>query len=151
MDLELDLVEGKEERKTVLAKLYMLSLSSQPVDHEDLGKPVGSEQDRAELDSEDEEDFSSPDEGSDSEPMLEDRELSRAEGRTGRRKSKGLSNSAARQRNMRQKFVALLRRFKVTEPEELRALKDSTEQSSQGNDVDPEEIEDLLNELEDYR
>ena len=32
----------------------------------------------------------------------------------------GLSNSAARQRNIKQKFVALLRRFKVTEPEDLR-------------------------------
>lgn len=62
----------------------------------------------------------------------------------------GLSNSAARQRNLRQKFVALLRRFKVNEPEDLRALKDNTEQNSQVNDVDPEEIEDLLNELEDY-
>ena len=51
---------------------------------------------------------------------------------------------------MRQKFVALLRRFKVTEPEEaLKALKDSTAEQ-QGNEVDPEEIEDLLNELEDY-
>ena len=123
-------------------------ISIQPVDHEDLGKP--SPGDRVELDSEDEEDFTSPDEGSDSEPMLEDRDLRTAPGP--RRKSKGLSaNSAARQRNMRQKFVALLRRFKVTEPEEaLKALKDSTAESSQGNDVDPEEIEDLLNELEDY-
>merc|ERR1711962_821094 len=37
MDLELELLEGKEERKSVLGRLYMLSLSSQPVDHEDLG------------------------------------------------------------------------------------------------------------------
>ena len=122
----------------------MKPLYSQPVDHEDLGKPAPG--DRVELDSEDEEDFTSPDEGSDSEPMLEDRDIRTAPGP--RRKSKGLSaNSAARQRNMRQKFVALLRRFKVTEPEEaLKALKDSTAESSQGNDVDPEEIEDLLNE-----
>jgi len=147
MDLELELLEGKEERKSVLGRLYMLSLSSQPVDHEDLGKPASG--DRVELDSEDEEDFTSPDEGSDSEPMLEDRDIRTAPGP--RRKSKGLSaNSAARQRNMRQKFVALLRRFKVTEPEEaLKALKDSTAEQ-QGNEVDPEEIEDLLNELEDY-
>ena len=46
--------------------------------------------------------------------------------------------------------MALLRRFKVAEPEDLQALKDNPEQSSQVNDVDPEEIEDLLNELEDY-
>merc|ERR1711892_1440163 len=84
--------------------------------------------------------------GSDSEPMIEE-----IRNNSGRRKSaKGLSNSAARQRNLRQKFVALLRRFKVNEPEDLRALKNNTEQDSQVNDVDPEEIEDLLNELEDY-
>merc|ERR1719228_463910 len=99
-----------------------------------------------ECDSDDDEDFSSPDEGSDSEPMIEE-----IRPNSGRRKStKGLSNSAVRQRNLRQKFVALLRRFKVKEPEDLRALKDNTEQNSQVNDVDPEEIEDLLNELEDY-
>ena len=127
--------------------MFDLFPSFQPVDHEDLGKPASG--DRVELDSEDEEDFTSPDEGSDSEPMLEDRDIRTAPGP--RRKSKGLSaNSAARQRNMRQKFVALLRRFKVTEPEEaLKALKDSTAEQ-QGNEVDPEEIEDLLNELEDY-
>ena len=38
----------------------------------------------------------------------------------------------------------------MAEPEDLQALKDNPEQSSQVNDVDPEEIEDLLNELEDY-
>lgn len=146
MDMELELVEGKEERKAVLARIYMLSLSSQPVDHEDLGKPAQGDR---ELDSEDEEDFSSPDEGSDSEPMLEERDL-RGSAASSRRKSKALANSAARQRNMRQKFVALLRRFKVNEPEELRALKASSEQASQLQDVDPEEIDDLLNELEDY-
>ena len=42
----------------------------------------------------------------------------------------------------------LARRFKVNEPEELRALKASSEQASQLQDVDPEEIDDLLNELE---
>merc|ERR1719427_1305248 len=126
----------------------MLSLSSQPVDHEDLGKQIGdTERGLVECDSDDDEDFSSPDEGSDSEPMIE-QEIRNNSGR--RKSTKGLSNSAVRQRNLRQKFVSLLRRFKVNEPEDLRALKDNTEQNSQVNDVDPEEIEDLLNELEDY-
>ena len=82
----------------------------------------------------------------------------------------GLSNSAARQRNIKQKFVALLRRFKVTEPEDLRRPQQvsfyhlvllglSCEHTTNNshfqsehrvNDIDPEEIEDLLNELEDY-
>ena len=44
-----------------------------------------------------------------------------------------------------------VRRFKVTEPEDLKgAFRGNTEQNSQVNDIDPEEIEDLLNELEDY-
>ena len=60
----------------------------------------------------------------------------------------GLNNSAARQRNIKQKFVALLRRFKVTEPEDLRgAFKSNTQHSSQ-NDIDPEEIEDLIRDLD---
>jgi hypothetical protein len=145
MDLELELVEGKaggQATVSVLGKITMQSLSSQPVDHEDLGKQIDT--DRVELDSDEEEDFSSPDEGSDSEPHMEDIRASNP----GRRKShKGLSNSAARQRNLRQKFVALLRRFKVNEPEDLRAL-NKTEQDSQMNDVDPEEFEAILDELE---
>lgn len=69
MDLELELVEGKGGNGTVLGKVYLLSLSSQPVDHEeDLTKQVG---DAERLDDSDEdEDFTSGDEGSDSEPML---------------------------------------------------------------------------------
>ena len=45
--------------------------------------------------------------------------------------------------------MALLRRFKVTEPEDPNgAFRGNTEQNSQVNDIDPDEIEDLLNELE---
>ena len=44
--------------------------------------------------------------------------------------------------------MALLRRFKVTEPEELRgAFKSNTQHNSQ-NDIDPEEIEDLIRDLD---
>jgi len=148
MEQELDLLDGKEGGK-VLGKVYMQSLTSQPVDHEDHGKQLLlGDQDRVELFSDDDEEFSSAEEGSDSEPMLDD-----DRGNSVRRKSsKGLSNSAARQRNIRQKFVALLRRFKVNEPEELGGLKSNeltSQQRAQVGDVDPEEIEDLINELED--
>jgi len=116
------------------------------VDHEeDLAKQVGdTERGLVECDTDEEEDFTSGDEGSDSEPMIDS-----LRGNSARRKSgvKGLSNSAARQRNIKQKFVALLRRFKVTEPEDLRRPQQSEHRV---NDIDPEEIEDLLNELEDY-
>merc|ERR1719210_1273405 len=144
MDLELELVEGKGGNGTVLGKVYLLSLSSQPVDHEeDLTKQVG-DAERLE-DSDEDEDFTSGDDGSDSEPML-----APLRSTPGRRKSgKGIPNSAIRQRNIKQKFIALLRRFKVTEAEDLRgAIKGSPEESSQVNDIDPDEIEDLLNELE---
>jgi len=147
MEQELDLVDGKSGG--VLGKVYMQSLSSQPVDHEDPGKQMSlGDQDRVELYSDEDEDFSSPEEGSDSEPMLDDER-----GNSVRRKpSKGLLNSAARQRNIRQKFVALLRRFKVNEPDDLAGLKSSqltSQQRAQVGDVDPDEIEDLINELED--
>ena len=83
MDLELELVEGKGGGGAVLGKVYMLSLSSQPVDHEDLGKQIGdTDRGLVECDSDDEEDFSSPDEGSDSEPMIEE-----LRNNSGRRKS----------------------------------------------------------------
>ena len=72
MDLELELVEGKGGGGAVLGKVYMLSLSSQPVDHEDLGKQMGDNDREVECDSDEDEDFSSQDEGSDSEPMIED-------------------------------------------------------------------------------
>ena len=148
MDLELELMtEGKGNGSTTLGKVYMLSLSSQPVDHEEPGKQMvlGDHNDRGEIDSDEDEDFSSPDEGSDSEPMIDDPMTS---GLRPRKATKGLSNSAARQRNLRQKFVALLKRFKVNEPEELHAFKHKEQLHSEGT-VDPEEIEDLINELED--
>ena len=229
MDLELELVEGKNGNGSVLGKVFLLSLSSQPVDHEDdLAKQVVDTDRGLDLgDSDEDEDFTSGDEGSDSEPMIDS-----IRGNSGRRKSgvksklqtpekrinntnkfpynaivssskelspglfsffptntnrilpqflwttidskpnnyslsmfivistisrfsailafciSGLSNSAARQRNIKQKFVALLRRFKVTEPEDLRgAFKTNTQHSSQA-DIDPEEIEDLIRDLD---
>merc|ERR1712158_237498 len=110
----------------------MLSLSSQPVDHEDPAttgerqKSVSEEgADRVEIFSDDDDDFSSPEEGSDSEPMLDDQVSTRRlmSGRKARGlgsgKTTGSASHAARQRNLKQKFVSLLKKFKVTDPEEL--------------------------------
>lgn len=80
--------------------------------------------------SDDDEDFSSPEEGSDSEPMLDEISATRpafrkSRSRVGERglgsgKLGGSSAAAqARQRNLKQKFVALLKKFKVTDPEDL--------------------------------
>lgn len=73
MDLELELVEGKNGAGTVLGKVYLLSLASQPVDHEeDLAKQVvDNERGMAEIDTDEDEDFTSGDDGSDSEPMID--------------------------------------------------------------------------------
>ena len=78
---------------------------------------------RVEIFSDEDEDFSSPEEGSDSEPMLDD-QVSHTRRLMSGRKARGLgagkSNAAAaRQRNLKQKFVSLLKKFKVTDPEEL--------------------------------
>ena len=80
--------------------------------------------DRVEIYSDDDEEFSSNEEGSDSEPML-DEGVSRTRLISGR-KARGLGSGkstgaahAARQRNLKQKFVSLLKKFKVTDPEEL--------------------------------
>ena len=84
MDLELELVEGKNGNGSVLGKVFLLSLSSQPVDHEDdLAKQVVDNDRGLDLgDSDEDEDFTSGDEGSDSEPMIDS-----LRGNSGRRKS----------------------------------------------------------------
>ena len=82
--------------------------------------------DRVEIYSDDDEEYSSPEEGSDSEPMLDEGVSSRRliSGRKPRGLGGGKSGvtgaaAAARQRNLKQKFVSLLKKFKVTDPEEL--------------------------------
>ena len=77
-------MEGKNGSGSVLGKVYLLSLASQPVDHEDeLAKQVvDNERGIAEIDSDEDEDFTSGDEGSDSEPMIDS-----LRGNSGRRKS----------------------------------------------------------------
>ncbi|KAG8272915.1 Phosphofurin acidic cluster sorting protein 1 [Homalodisca vitripennis] len=108
MDLELDLVSDVKEPKShnnVVARVSVQSLNSQPVDHEESTKHTQHSGRVADFSDEDEE-FSSNEEGegSDSEPMLEERRS---------RKSKMPPN--ARQRNLKQKFISLLKRFRVSE------------------------------------
>ena len=81
--------------------------------------------DRVEIYSDDDEEYSSPEEGSDSEPTMLDEGVSRRliSGRKPRNLGgkSGVTGAAAaaRQRNLKQKFVSLLKKFKVTDPEEL--------------------------------
>ena len=90
-----------------------------------------------EIFSDEDEDFSSPEEGSDSEPMLDD-QVSHTRRLMSGRKARGLgagkSNAAAaRQRNLKQKFVSLLKKFKVTDPEELDQEQANLDQKISGN------------------
>ncbi|XKL59621.1 hypothetical protein PGB90_000637 [Kerria lacca] len=147
MEMELDLMSDCKESKghnIVVAKISVCSLSSQPVDHEESNKSsVG----RGVPDySDEEEDFSSGNEdgeaeGSDSEPMIE-------ECRRGR---KNKMNGNVRQRNLKQKFISLLKRFRVNE--DLQSLDNDQETISRklsvGGDMDAVDIEDLFEELED--
>ncbi|XP_059086974.1 phosphofurin acidic cluster sorting protein 2-like [Tigriopus californicus] len=162
MDLELELYGDVKEKTagSAIGKVFMLSLSSQPVDHNEedsasQAKGVQGEGADRDLYSDEDEDFSSAEEGSDSEPMLDDiPPSSRRFRKPGRVGTKGImsANSAAavRQRNLKQKFVALLKKFKVTDPDELEHERVSLDQKLSEGTVDPAEIEDLFEQLEDF-
>nr|XP_050867699.1 phosphofurin acidic cluster sorting protein 2 isoform X5 [Vespula vulgaris] len=110
MDLELELISDKAEKygghSVALARVSVVALSSQPVDHDK--RLINDPNERlCQEYSDEEEEFSSEAEaeGSDSEPTLE----------VHRRKSRGKIPTNARQRNLKQKFIALLKRFRVSE------------------------------------
>ncbi|XP_011503606.1 PREDICTED: phosphofurin acidic cluster sorting protein 2 [Ceratosolen solmsi marchali] len=137
MDLELELVSDKAEKYGghSLARVNVVALSSQPVDQDkrlmnDPGERLCQEF------SDEEEEFSSEGEaeGSDSEPTLE----------VHRRKNRTKIPGNARQRNLKQKFIALLKRFRVSE--ELEHDQEEIGQKLSGGDM---EIEELFDELED--
>ncbi|XP_031785463.1 phosphofurin acidic cluster sorting protein 2 isoform X2 [Nasonia vitripennis] len=137
MDLELELVSDKAEKYGghSLARVNVVALSSQPVDHDKRLMNDPNERLCQEF-SDEEEEFSSEGEaeGSDSEPTLE----------VHRRKSRTKMPANARQRNLKQKFIALLKRFRVSE--ELEHDQEEISQKISGGEM---EIEELFDELED--
>ncbi|XP_076165314.1 phosphofurin acidic cluster sorting protein KrT95D isoform X3 [Ptiloglossa arizonensis] len=140
MDLELELVSDKAEKygghSVALARVSVVALSSQPVDQDKRLMNDPNERLCPEY-SDEEEEFSSEGEaeGSDSEPTLE----------MHRRKSRAKIPANARQRNFKQKFIALLkRRFRVSE--DLDQDQEEIGQKLSGGDM---EIEELFDELED--
>uniref|UniRef100_A0A0K2UKU9 Phosphofurin acidic cluster sorting protein 2like [Acyrthosiphon pisum] n=2 Tax=Lepeophtheirus salmonis TaxID=72036 RepID=A0A0K2UKU9_LEPSM len=150
LDLELELY-GRQKDKSgsqAIGKVYMLSLTSQPVDHE--GKKNVQEVRGGDLYSDEDDDFSTPEEGSDSELLLEDisQSTSQQQSRSNRRKTRGSKSLAVSRPRIKQKFVALLKKFKVTDPEELE--QESGNQKFATGSVDPEEFEDLFDQLEDF-
>uniref|UniRef100_A0ABD2VZS2 Phosphofurin acidic cluster sorting protein 2 n=1 Tax=Trichogramma kaykai TaxID=54128 RepID=A0ABD2VZS2_9HYME len=137
MDLELELVSDKAEKYGghALARVHVMGLCSQPVDQDKRLINDPSERLCQEF-SDDEEEFSSEAEaeGSDSEPTIE----------VTRRKSRNKIPGNARQRNLKQKFIALLKRFRVSE--ELEHDQEEIGQKLTGGEM---EIEELFDELED--
>ncbi|KAL1139700.1 hypothetical protein AAG570_006678 [Ranatra chinensis] len=131
MDLDLDLSADGKELKGTVARVTVNSLSSQPVDHDSSMKGARGDY------SDEEEEFSSVDEGSDSEPMLEEHP----------RKS-SMPPDTARQRNLKQRFIALLKRFRVNEDLQD-ADREAISSKLSGGDMDPADIEDFFEELED--
>ncbi|OAD55029.1 Transmembrane emp24 domain-containing protein eca [Eufriesea mexicana] len=147
MDLELELVSDKAEKygghSVALARVSVVALSSQPVDQDKRLMNDPNERLCPEY-SDEEEEFSSEGEaeGSDSEPTLE----------MHRRKSRAKIPANARQRNLKQKFIALLkRRFRVSEDldqdqEEIgQKLSESLTGFVKGAEM---EIDELFDELE---
>ncbi|XP_052766076.1 phosphofurin acidic cluster sorting protein 2-like isoform X2 [Mya arenaria] len=150
---ELSLYRELKDHKNVVAKVIMLNLSSTPVDHEDVNGRrkmlAASDADRSpDIDADSEEDENefdqeawSNDDLSDSEPtMLDEGGPSRKRG-VARTKVRPAMN---RQRNLKQKFVALLKRFKISEE-----VLDSEADHELGDGGNPGDIEDLIEQLED--
>ncbi|XP_052272960.1 phosphofurin acidic cluster sorting protein 1-like isoform X2 [Dreissena polymorpha] len=147
---ELSLYTDGKDHKILVAKVGMLNISSTPIDKEEnqngRRKPGASDVDRSpDIDADSEEDENeeenwSNDEMSDSEPtMLDDGHL-RKRG-VGRSKVRPTMN---RQRNLKQKFVALLKRFKISDE-----VLDAEADNVLGDGGNPGDIEDLIEQLED--
>ena len=162
LDLELELCGDVKEPKShsnVVARVSVQGLNSQPVDHEDTAKLNPHDvSDRVGDFSDEDEEFSSNEdgveeaEGSDSEPMLEDNVGRRALQRQRQRQAAraGAIPANARQRNLKQKFIALLKRFRVSE--DLQGLDHDQEELSMSHKLtaggmDATEFEDLMEEL----
>ncbi|KAK7463324.1 hypothetical protein BaRGS_00038125, partial [Batillaria attramentaria] len=153
VDNMLSLYSDAKEQINPVAQLAVLGLSSQPVDHEDNGhrKQASSDVDRSpDVDNDSDEDevhdyneFSSNDEMSDSEPMMID-EHPRHPRKSARSKTRP---ATTRQRNLKQKFRALMRKLKLTED----VLELDSEADHDLNDPDnaPPDIDEMLDELED--
>ncbi|ELU12912.1 hypothetical protein CAPTEDRAFT_112775 [Capitella teleta] len=149
VDRELNLYSDPKERTNLVAQVAMSSLSSQPVDHEENGRrKIRAHPDRSpDIDVSEEEEcheyFSSNEELSDSEPIPGEEDSRR--GRKLLRRPVRPAFSAG-QRNIKQKFIALLKKFKVSD-EVLDSEQD--QDPGEGDVANANELEELFDELED--
>jgi len=167
MDIELELNSELKDKHGPIAKVTVQSLSSQPVDHEEAVERLKSLSlgDNTERNgvvdfrySDDEDEFTSNEDASDSEPMGhihhdDHRTPPRHPQRPRLKQNRAKILPNARQRNLKQKFIALLKRFKITE--DLQGLAreaggiDRTKLTGADLEMDAGDIEDLIDELED--
>ncbi|XP_043203544.1 phosphofurin acidic cluster sorting protein 1-like [Amphibalanus amphitrite] len=137
VDKDLMLYSDPKERQTLAAILSVESLVSQPAEQEEMQMPKNMDLPYR-YDSEEEEEYSTNDECSDSEQIPDAR---------GKPPSSKHMGSNMRQRNLKEKFMTLLKRFKVSE---------GLQELDQDQDMDPKfdgeerEIADLLKELDEY-
>ncbi|CAH2256617.1 Hypothetical predicted protein [Pelobates cultripes] len=117
----LDLHSNRKDPTFRVAEISILSLSSQPIDHEDVNVPAGPKVKGLDIDryweeEEYEDSYSSEPEGSD-ECQGQDVDDDEDEIRKPKKLSRKLmrSTSLNRQPNFKQKFVSLLKRFKVND------------------------------------
>lgn len=140
VDKELKLFSDPKECHNIAAISTMESIVSQPVEQEEI-VPSKIYEVHYRFDSEYEDEFSTNDEGSDSEPVMD------TSNKPVPQHGSKLTGTTLRQRNLKQKFMTLLKRFKVSE--DLHGLDNVT-------DIDPKlagevgELDDLLNELDEY-
>ncbi|XP_071162771.1 phosphofurin acidic cluster sorting protein 2-like isoform X1 [Mytilus edulis] len=159
VDKELHLFSDAKEHTKHVAQVRMVSLSSQPVDHVENGqrKTISSdvEVDRSpdvDNDSDDDEneddvEYWSNNELSDFEPVLIGRPRKSSRGKI--HASRGRVGAAQQQRNIKQRFIALLKRFRITE-EGLESEGDhGLEIANPDASVDIDELFDELEDLSD--
>ncbi|XP_055969642.1 phosphofurin acidic cluster sorting protein 2 isoform X4 [Sorex fumeus] len=154
----LGLCSGTKEAAVRVAEVWVFSLCSQPVDHEDSALQPGPKAKSADNYSEEEdESFSSEQEASDD--AVQGQDLDEDDFDVGKaekqRRSVVRATSMTRQQNFKQKVVALLRRFKVSDEvldseqdptehvpeveEDLDLLYDALEPSDSGPDMDDDD------------
>ncbi|XP_040598273.1 phosphofurin acidic cluster sorting protein 2 isoform X5 [Mesocricetus auratus] len=114
----LNLCSSIKEASVKVAEIWIVSLSSQPIDHEDSAMQAGPKAKSTDNYSEEEyESFSSEQEASDD--AVQGQDLDEDDFDVGKPKKQRRSivrtTSMTRQQNFKQKVVALLRRFKVSE------------------------------------
>lgn len=168
MDLELELYVADSKASAnmsgagaqsdiVVGKVSVFSLSSQPVDSSTVGgsavgRPKGrlgdGDDDRTETGSdEDEDDSSSPESDSaEDTPRRKSRGAGNQERGAERGASAGKSASSARQQNLKRRFIALMKKFKVEGLGRVEQVELDRELSEAA--VDPAEIDYLFDQLE---